>query len=82
MYLRRVCVFVAQSPFRLTAYPIPHLINYHSYNYVRWIQDLIDTTGPTYTDTYNPNRRVTGLDMWDAALQLLSLPYIRNICTY
>ncbi|MCJ1424275.1 hypothetical protein MMC29_002162 [Sticta canariensis] len=32
-------------------------------NYILWIQDLIDTTSDTYTDRYNPDRPVTGLDI-------------------
>ncbi|SMQ54561.1 unnamed protein product [Zymoseptoria tritici ST99CH_3D7] len=33
------------------------------WNYVRWIQDLLDTSSPTYRDTPDPAREVTGLDI-------------------
>ena len=33
------------------------------YNYVRWIQDLLDTTSDSYTDRYDPSRNVIGLDI-------------------
>jgi 23S rRNA (adenine1618-N6)-methyltransferase len=37
------------------------------WNYVRWIQELLDTSSPTYTDAYDPDRRVTGLDIGTGA---------------
>jgi len=33
------------------------------FNYVRWIQDLLDTTSPSFNDRYDPDRQVLGLDM-------------------
>jgi 23S rRNA (adenine1618-N6)-methyltransferase len=33
------------------------------WNYVRWIQELLDTTSGSFTDSYNPDRVVTGLDI-------------------
>lgn len=33
------------------------------WNYIRWIQDLLDTTSDTYTDANDPDRDVTGLDI-------------------
>lgn len=33
-------------------------------NYVLWLQDLLDTTGDEYRDGYDPDRVVTGLDMY------------------
>lgn len=38
--------------------PVPNRLNY-----ILWIQDLLDTTSDTYTDCYDPDRKVTGLDM-------------------
>lgn len=32
-------------------------------NYILWLQDLIDTTGNKYSDQYDPDRDVVGLDM-------------------
>lgn len=34
-----------------------------SFNYIVWIQDLLDTTSDTYADRYDAERTVTGLDM-------------------
>ncbi|KAI7165866.1 siroheme synthase middle domains-like protein, partial [Hortaea werneckii] len=33
------------------------------WNYIRWIQELIDTTSDTYSDQYDPEREVKGLDI-------------------
>ena len=33
------------------------------YNYVVWIQDLLDTTSETYADRYDAERAVIGIDM-------------------
>ncbi|RMZ21018.1 hypothetical protein D0859_14970 [Hortaea werneckii] len=33
------------------------------WNYIRWIQELIDTTSDTYSDQYDPGREVKGLDI-------------------
>jgi 23S rRNA (adenine1618-N6)-methyltransferase len=33
------------------------------WNYVHWIQELLDTTGESYSDRYDPERPVTGLDI-------------------
>ena len=38
--------------------PIPN-----RFNYVLWIQDLLDCTSGDFEDKYNPNREVIGLDM-------------------
>ncbi|KAF2502303.1 hypothetical protein BU16DRAFT_497893 [Lophium mytilinum] len=43
------------------------------YNYVRWIQELIDTTSPNYTDTYDPKRIVTGLDIGTGASAIYTI---------
>lgn len=33
-------------------------------NYILWIQDLLDTTGNGFSDRYDPDREVIGLDMY------------------
>lgn len=33
------------------------------WNYIRWIQDLLDTTSDSYTDRYDHDRQVVGLDI-------------------
>jgi 23S rRNA (adenine1618-N6)-methyltransferase len=33
------------------------------FNYILWLQDLLDTTGDDYRDKYDPEREVVGLDM-------------------
>lgn len=33
------------------------------FNYVVWIQDLLDATSDSYEDRYDAERTVTGLDM-------------------
>jgi 23S rRNA (adenine1618-N6)-methyltransferase len=38
--------------------PIPN-----RWNYVAWIQGLVDSTSPNYSYRYNPDRKVTGLDI-------------------
>ncbi|EED15582.1 DUF890 domain protein [Talaromyces stipitatus ATCC 10500] len=38
--------------------PIPN-----RFNYILWLQDLIDTSSRTGTDQYDPNREVLGLDI-------------------
>lgn len=38
--------------------PIPN-----RYNYILWIQDLLDSTSDSYADRYDAERTVTGLDM-------------------
>ncbi|KAL8746030.1 MAG: hypothetical protein Q9190_001897 [Brigantiaea leucoxantha] len=35
------------------------------YNYILWIQDLLDTTSSDYTDRYDADREVVGLDVID-----------------
>ena len=48
-------------------------LNACSFNYIRWLQDLIDTTSESYTDTYDPSREVMGIDMYASATTLLPL---------
>ncbi|KAK0513586.1 hypothetical protein JMJ35_003950 [Cladonia borealis] len=38
--------------------PVPN-----RFNYILWIQDLLDTTSDSYTDQYDPEREVIGLDI-------------------
>ncbi|GIZ37250.1 hypothetical protein CKM354_000070400 [Cercospora kikuchii] len=33
------------------------------WNYVRWLQDLLDTTSSSFSDIYDPEREVLGLDI-------------------
>ncbi|KAI2459342.1 hypothetical protein LOY97_003408 [Ophidiomyces ophidiicola] len=33
------------------------------FNYILWLQDLVDSTANRYTDSYDPERAVAGLDM-------------------
>ena len=33
------------------------------WNYIRWIQELLDTTGDSYTDRYDDSREAIGLDI-------------------
>ena len=42
--------------------PIPN-----RWNYVSWIQGLLDSTSPTYTNNYEPEREVIGLDIGTGA---------------
>lgn len=42
--------------------PIPN-----RWNYVSWIQGLLDSTSPSYTNRYEPERKVTGLDIGTGA---------------
>ncbi|KAK4990510.1 hypothetical protein LTR66_006783 [Elasticomyces elasticus] len=37
------------------------------YNYVHWIQSLLDTTSDRYDDRYDPDRKVLGLDIGTGA---------------
>ncbi|ORY18921.1 hypothetical protein BCR34DRAFT_472566 [Clohesyomyces aquaticus] len=48
--------------------PVPN-----RFNYVRWIQDLIDQTSPQYTDKYDPEREVIGLDIGTGAAAIYAL---------
>jgi len=33
------------------------------YEYIRWLQAILDTSNPTFTQSYDPLRKVTGIDM-------------------
>ncbi|KAL8823809.1 MAG: hypothetical protein Q9170_008315, partial [Blastenia crenularia] len=53
--------------------PVPN-----RFNYILWIQDLIDTTSEDFRDAYDPEREVIGLDMYacpsNHSFTLCSLP--------
>ncbi|RAL08555.1 DUF890 domain protein [Aspergillus homomorphus CBS 101889] len=38
--------------------PVPNRLNY-----ILWLQDLLDTTGDDYRDSYDPDQKVVGLDI-------------------
>ncbi|QSZ34418.1 hypothetical protein DSL72_006010 [Monilinia vaccinii-corymbosi] len=42
--------------------PVPNRLNY-----ILWLQDLIDTSSDTYTNSYSPDRQVHGLDIGTGA---------------
>ncbi|KAI9372638.1 hypothetical protein BJX61DRAFT_542509 [Aspergillus egyptiacus] len=48
--------------------PIPNRLNY-----IIWLQDLLDTTGPDYRDSYDPGRIVTGLDVGTGCCSIYAL---------
>ncbi|KAF2261290.1 hypothetical protein CC78DRAFT_535753 [Lojkania enalia] len=52
--------------------PVPN-----RFNYVAWIQGLIDSTNPDYTDGYDPNREVVGLDIGTGASAIYTLLLLR-----
>lgn len=43
------------------------------WNYVRWLKDLLATSHPSHTDTFNPTRPTTGLDIGVGASCIYSL---------
>lgn len=43
---------------------ISELADNRRLNYILWIQDLLDSTSSDYRDDYDPDRDVTGLDMY------------------
>lgn len=43
------------------------------WNYIRWIQDLLDTTSDNYADRYDPEREVIGLDIGTGASAIYAL---------
>ncbi|OJD13922.1 hypothetical protein AJ78_05685 [Emergomyces pasteurianus Ep9510] len=42
--------------------PVPN-----RFNYILWLQDLVDSTGESYSDGYDPGREVLGLDIGTGA---------------
>ena len=43
---------------------ILHILISARYNYIIWIQDLLDSSSDGYTDDYDADREVVGLDMF------------------
>ncbi|KAL3455791.1 hypothetical protein BJX64DRAFT_57103 [Aspergillus heterothallicus] len=64
--VRQLTVSLLQRDFGLKVYipearlcpPVPNRLNY-----IIWLQDLLDTTGDEYRDSYDHDRVVTGLDI-------------------
>lgn len=48
--------------------PVPN-----RWNYVAWIQALLDSTSPSYSNKYDSDRRVTGLDIGTGASAIYTL---------
>lgn len=48
------------------------------FSYILWVQDLLDTTSEEYSDRYDPDREVVGLDMYDLPF-LLSPSLSRHV---
>ena len=53
--------------------PVPN-----RWNYVAWIQALVDSTSPDYSDQYDPSRKVTGLDIGTGASAIYTLLCLRT----
>lgn len=53
--------------------PIPN-----RWNYVSWIQGLIDSTSPTYSNGYQPDREITGLDIGTGASAIYTMLCLRS----
>ncbi|CAN9160225.1 unnamed protein product [Alternaria alternata] len=53
--------------------PIPN-----RWNYVAWLQGLIDSTSPDYSSRYDPNRQVQGLDIGTGASAIYTLLCLRS----
>ncbi|KAI1182609.1 hypothetical protein F5B17DRAFT_178391 [Nemania serpens] len=49
-------------PFNRLCPPVPN-----RHNYVLWLKDLLDSTSASYSDQYEPERKVTGLDIGTGA---------------
>ncbi|KAF1952379.1 hypothetical protein CC80DRAFT_518858 [Byssothecium circinans] len=72
---------ILQSDFNLTLSlpgdrlcpPIPN-----RWNYVSWIQHLLDSTSPSYSNTYDPSRRVVGLDIGTGASAIYTMLCLRS----
>ncbi|KAF2101529.1 hypothetical protein NA57DRAFT_33934 [Rhizodiscina lignyota] len=52
------------------------------YNYVRWIESLIDTTGPSYMDKYDPERSIIGIDIGTGASAIYPLLFCASRPSY
>ena len=59
----------------ISSYSSKHEANLveHSLNYILWIQDLIDGTSSSRKETYEPERVVTGLDVYVVARLIVDL---------
>ena len=65
---RDFALTVALPPDRLCP-PVPN-----RFNYILWIQDLLDTTAPSYrNDAYDPGRKVLGCDVGTGASAIYPL---------
>ena len=53
--------------------PIPN-----RWNYVSWVHGLIDSTAPSYSATYEPTRRVVGLDIGTGASAIYTLLCLKS----
>ncbi|RMZ70068.1 DUF890 domain [Pyrenophora seminiperda CCB06] len=53
--------------------PIPN-----RWNYVAWLQGLIDSTSPDYASKYDPNRQVCGLDIGTGASAIYTLLCLKS----
>jgi 23S rRNA (adenine1618-N6)-methyltransferase len=53
--------------------PIPN-----RWNYVAWIQGLLDSTSPTYSNRYDADRQVTGLDIGTGASAIYAMLCLRS----
>lgn len=53
--------------------PIPN-----RWNYVAWIQGLVDSTSPDYSNKYDPNRHVQGLDIGTGASAIYTMLCLRS----
>jgi 23S rRNA (adenine1618-N6)-methyltransferase len=53
--------------------PIPN-----RWNYVAWIQSLLDSTNPTYHSAYDPDRKIVGLDIGTGASAIYTMLCLRS----
>lgn len=58
---------------RLWDHPAYQLQVPNRHNYILWIKELLDSTSPSYSDTYEPGRKVTGLDIGTGASAIYPL---------
>ncbi|MCJ1439283.1 hypothetical protein MMC27_008675 [Xylographa pallens] len=63
--LKRDFGLVVDLPDNRLCPPVPN-----RFNYILWLQDLLDTTSDSYADRYIPDREVVGLDMHGGELHL------------
>ncbi|KAL8931482.1 MAG: hypothetical protein Q9216_007186 [Gyalolechia sp. 2 TL-2023] len=48
----------------IVTFQVDGLYTIQEFNYILWIQELLDTTSDDYRDAYDPDREVIGLDMY------------------